>query len=549
MTTPSTLAPAEVLALYPAHDDTIPLLLRSRCERRAATEVLRFESRSWTYAELDRVSDLLGAALRTRGVRKGDRVALIARNSDLSIVLFLALAKSGAIFAPVNPALTASELQYILGHCRAPLIVAEPAEVARIADVAAKLQHAADIVDLAAFGAAQTSAAGVLEEIAALPRTQQAAEPVAAADPAVVIYTSGTTGLPKGVLHSHRNYVWAGEAFVERMRLQPADRLLTMLPFFHINALFYSCGGALAAGATLITAPAFSASTLWDLAAETGATVFNTIAAVGNILAKRPRSEFNTRHRITKIYGGPISAEMCDVFQNEFHIPDLIEGYAMSEIPGACNNPFEGVRKIGSIGKPARHPRLGGTFVQMKVVDDDGNVVVDRQQGEILVKTPIAMLGYLDDPEQTRASFTDGWFHTGDVGWRDEEGYFYFVTRKKDIIRRRGENISGAEIDRVLTHHPDILEAAAIGVPSELGEEEIMAVLVARTPQRPDVQSLVDWCAQNLAAMKVPRYFVFVDALPHSASHRVAKFRLKEDATLLARAFDRGDGRGDGRGR
>jgi crotonobetaine/carnitine-CoA ligase len=283
---------------------------------------------------------------------------------------------------------------------------------------------------------------------------------------------------------------------------------------------------------------------LWNLAAECGATEFNTIAAVGNILAKRPRSEFNPNHRITKIYGGPISAEMCEVFQNDFHIPDLIEGYAMSEIPGACNNPFDGERRIGSIGKPARHPRLGGTFVQMKIVDDDGRELPARQAGEILVKTPIVMLGYLDDPQQTRAAFIDGWFRTGDVAWRDEDGYFYFVTRKKDIIRRRGENISGAEIDRVLTHHPDILEAAAIGVPSDLGEEEIMAVLVARNPQHPPpAQSILDWCALHLAAMKVPRYVVFVDTMPHSASHRVAKFRLKEDPALLARAYDRGDGR------
>jgi len=230
---------------------------------------------------------------------------------------------------------------------------------------------------------------------------------------------------------------------------------------------------------------------------------------------------------------------MCDVFQNEFHIPDLIEGYAMSEIPGACNNPFDGARKIGSIGKPARHPRLGGTFVQMKVIDEAGREMPRGEMGEIVVKTPIVMLGYLNDPEQTRAAFIDGWFRTGDIAWQDDDGYFYFVTRKKDIIRRRGENISGAEVDRVLSSHPEILEAAAIGVPAELGEEEILAVLVARTAQRPTPEAIAEWCAQHLAAMKVPRYLVFVDAMPHSSSHRVAKFRLKEDKSLLERAFDR----------
>ena len=533
------LTPADVLALYPPHEDNIASILRSRCTVRASHEALRFESRSWTYADLDRASDLLAAVVGEHGVRKGERVALIGQNSDLTIVLFLALAKAGAIFVPVNPALTTADLQYILDHCKARLVVAASAEEERVRTIAAGLAQAPAVISTADLGATGGSAGEVIGTIAALAHAGRLAVSLTADDPAVVIYTSGTTGLPKGVLHSHRNYVWAGEAFVERMRLQPSDRLLTMLPFFHINALFYSWGGALAAGGTLITAAAFSASGLWDLAAESGATEFNTIAAVGNILAKRPRSEFNPNHRITKIYGGPISAEMCAVFQNDFHIPDLIEGYAMSEIPGACNNPFDGVRKIGSIGKPARHPRLGGTFVQMKIIDDDGRELPARQTGEILVKTPIAMLGYLDDPQQTRAAFVDGWFRTGDVAWRDEEGYFYFVTRKKDIIRRRGENISGAELDRVLVHHPDVLEAAAIGVPSELGEEEIMAVLVARTPQQPSAQSIIDWCAQHLAAMKVPRYVVFIDTMPHSASHRVAKFRLKEDTSLLARAFDR----------
>ncbi|HTT13050.1 MAG TPA: AMP-binding protein [Burkholderiaceae bacterium] len=543
MTAQDVLTPAEVLALYPPHDDTIPSLLHSRCRTRPGAEAMRFEVRTWTYADLDHASDLLGDVVAGLGVQKGDRVALVASNSDVAILLFLALARRGAIFVPVNPVLTVSELRYILGHCRPRLIVAAPAEAERIGSLAVGLPGAPPVLDIDSLGAAQASAADVMAVIAARAGTKSTAVKIDANDPAVVIYTSGTTGLPKGVLHSQRNYVWAGEAFVERMRLQPSDRLLTMLPFYHVNALFYSCGGALAAGGTLITAAGFSASRLWDVAAACGATVFNTIAAVGNILAKRPRSEFNSGHTIRKIYGGPISAEMCEVFQNEFHIPDLIEGYGMSEIPGACNNPFDGPRKIGSIGKPARHPRLGGTFVQMKVIDESGSEVPVGKMGEVVVRTPIVMLGYLDDPEQTRAAFLDGWFRTGDVAWRDEDGYFYFVTRKKDIIRRRGENISGAEIDRVLASHPDILEAAAIGVPSELGEDEILAVLVARTPQHPAPAAIVQWCAQQLAPMKVPRYIVFVDAMPHSASQRVAKFRLKEDTTLLARAFDRAPAR------
>ncbi len=536
----ATLLPPDVLALYPAHDDTIPSLLRSRAARRADHEALRFEARSWRYSEIEGASDAIVAIVAAAGIVKGDRVALLAPNSDLALIVFLGLAKAGAIFAPMNPALTDTELAYILRHSGARLIVADHAQAERAQALAASLETKPALIDLDELGATAHDAAAVLAALASKRRPQPPAIDIAPQDPAIVIYTSGTTGLPKGVLHSHRNYVWAGEAFVERMFLQPEDRLLTMLPFYHINALFYSWGGALAAGGTLITAPGFSASRLWDLAAETGATEFNTLAAVGNILAKRPRSEFRAEHRITKIYGGPISADMMETFQTDFHIPDLIEGYGMSEIPGACNNPFDGVRKIGSIGKPARHPRLGGTFVEMKLVDDDGRDLPAGEKGEILVKTPIVMLGYLNDPEQTRAAFSDGWFRTGDIAWRDDDGYYYFVTRKKDIIRRRGENISGAEIDRVLTSHPDVLEAAAIGVPSDLGEEEILAVLVARPGTQPAPEAIVAWCREHLATMKVPRYVVFIDRMPHSASQRVAKFRLKEEGTaLLARAFDR----------
>jgi crotonobetaine/carnitine-CoA ligase len=224
------------------------------------------------------------------------------------------------------------------------------------------------------------------------------------------------------------------------------------------------------------------------------------------------------------------------VFQEEFGVPILIEGYGMSEIPGACNNPFEGPHKIGSIGKPARHPRFDGPFVQMRVVDEEGREVPHGETGELVVKTPILMKGYLRDPEQTRAAVRDGWFRTGDLVRRDEDGYYYFVARQRDIIRRRGENISGAELDRILSEHPAVLEAATIGVPSELGEEEILAVLVARTQPPPSAQEIVDWCQGRMAAMKIPRLVVFVDELPHSSSQRVAKYRLKQDPTLLERA-------------
>ena len=537
---PTELKPRDVLNLYAPHGDTIPSLLASRRAHGPDRPVLLFEGRTWSYARIDDASSHLARALVLRGIRKGDRVGLVSLNSDVALLVFLATVKAGGVFVPMNPGLTDTELTYILKHSRPTVVASQTADLERVERITGGFDEVPWLLPLDEIGAAAQSVDGVAAAVERYAGGNGAIDlpEVLPDDPAVVIYTSGTTGFPKGVVHSQKNYVWAGEAFVERMHLQPTDRLLTVLPFFHINALFYSWGGALAAGAAMVTTPRFSASRLWTLAAETGATVFNILAALGNILANRPRSEFDPNHRIAKIYGGPISAEMMRVFQQDFHVPTLIEGYGMSEIPGACNNPFEGPHKVGSIGRPARHPRFDDTFVELRIVDDEGRDVPVGEMGELLVKTPIMALHYLDDPEQTRAAMRDGWFSTGDYVRRDGDGYYYFVARKRDIIRRRGENISGAELDRILSEHPGILEAATIGVPSELGEEDIMAVLVPRTDP-PPAEAILEWCNGRMAAMKIPRFVVFVNALPHTSSHRVEKYRLKQDPSLLARAFDR----------
>jgi crotonobetaine/carnitine-CoA ligase len=339
-------------------------------------------------------------------------------------------------------------------------------------------------------------------------------------------------------MHSQRNVVMAGEAFVERMYLQPTDRLLCMLPMFHVNAIFYSLAGTLAAGATLILEPRFSASRFWPVVKESGATEVNTIAAVMNILVRRPRSEFVRGHSLRKLYGGPFSEEAYRVFHEEFGVPTLIEGYGMSEVPGVLNNPFPGPHRIGSMGKPSLHPDHAIAFAQMKVVDDEGNDVPDGEPGELVVRTPIVMQGYWRDPAQTAAAFRDGWFLTGDLGRRDADGYFWFIARKKDIIRKRGENISGAELDRVIGTHPDVLEAASIPVPADLGEDEILAVVVLRSGATLDASAIADWCRERLAPIKVPRFVVFAESLPHTPTHRVAKFKLRGDATLRERAVD-----------
>ncbi len=532
------LSPAAVLALYPPHAGTIPSFLATRTRVHADRLALQVEHRQWTFGELEEASALIGRALVKRGIQRGDRLALITLNSDLSLILFLAAARIGALFIPLNPAATRSDLEYLLGHSRARLVVVQPADVDRVREVTNALGHGSQIISLADWGLGAPTARDLLTELRALELSDPAPPASEPDDAVVVIYTSGTTGFPKGVVHSQRTYILAAEGFVARMHLQPGERLLTVMPFFHINALFYSFGGAIASGGTLITTPKFSASQFWNFAAQTGATEFNFLAAVGNILINRPRTEFNPAHRIRKLYGGPISERMERVFREEFHVPELIEGYGMTEIPGACCNPFLGPRKAGSIGRPAVHPNYPGEFSQLRVVDDEGRDVGPGEVGELVVRTPMLFKEYLDDPVQTKAAFRDGWFLTGDLARRDSDGYFYFVARKKDIIRRRGENIAGAELDRIISDHPEVLEAAAIGVPSELGEEEILVVVVPKTAGRLTVQDVLDWCRSRLAPMKVPRFITLAESMPHTPSHRVAKHLLKLDRSLRERAVD-----------
>jgi carnitine-CoA ligase len=536
----SALSPAAVLALYPQHDGTIPSLLEARAGVQPDRLALEVGSRRWTYAQLERASERLARVLAKGGAVRGDRIALIAANSDLSVVVFLAAARLGAIFIPLNPAATAADLEYLLSHSRPTLVVAQPADLDRVRKVAGALARPAPVVALAEWGLEAESPAAVIGALETLLGGADVEQSPACRpdDAVVVIYTSGTTGFPKGVVHTHRTYILAAEGFVARMHLQPSDRLLTVMPFFHINALFYSLGGALAAGAALVTVPRFSASQFWNLAAATGATEFNFLAAVSSILMNRPRSEFNPAHRIAKLYGGPISERMDRTFREQFHVPTLIEGYGMSEIPGACCNPFLGPHKLGSIGRPAVHPTYPGEFSELRVVDDAGRELPAGEVGELVVRTPMMFKEYLDDPAQTNAAFRDGWFLTGDLVRRDADGYFYFVARKKDIIRRRGENVSGAELDRIISEHPSVAEAAAIGVPSELGEEEILVAVVPKAGERVTPSDVVEWCRSHLAAMKVPRFVVLTESLPHTPSHRVAKHLLKADSSLLAQAFD-----------
>jgi crotonobetaine/carnitine-CoA ligase len=523
--------PLEVLRLYPDHDYTLCGALESRAQRDPRRPFMLYNGRTWNWREFADAADRAARVLAARGIARGDRVGVMARNSDGHIIMLFALARIGAIMVPVNPEFGVEEARYVLHHAQVSGVAAgsDALDTAREACKGLGTEPWFVLLD------AQRHDAPLLADLIA--DAPQGTLPAGAADDTcLIVYTSGTTGFPKGAMHSQKSFVTGGEAFVQRVYLQDDDRVMIVLPLFHINAMFYSVAGTLAAGCSMLIVGRFSASTFWQTALDHGVTEVNIIEAIGTILKNRPRSEFRPGHGIRKLYGARES--VIDCFRNEFGIPHLIGGYGMTEIPGVTCNPFEGPQKKGSMGPIGRHPDPQRPWAQCRVVDDEGRDVGVGAEGELIVKTPIIMQGYFRDPEQTAAAFRDGWFLTGDLVRRDADGYFFFVTRKKDIIRRRGENIAGAELDRVIGAHPAVHEAAAIPVPAELGEDEILVAVVLKPGHSATAEDIAQWCRDRLAPMKVPRYVLFTEQLPHTPTHKVAKAVLRKDATLRARAVD-----------
>ncbi|MCW5605217.1 MAG: AMP-binding protein [Burkholderiales bacterium] len=524
--------PLEVIRLYPEHDYTLAGAFASRAQRDPRRPFMLCGGKTWSWAEFGAAVEKAARFLVSRGIKKGDRVSVMARNSDGHVLLLFAAARIGAILVPVNPEYGVEEARYVLHHAEVSGVVASGDTLDTARKACGGLQPAPWF---ALLDAGRHDAPLLADLIERAPACELPSD-VTGDDTCLIVYTSGTTGFPKGAMHGQRSFVTGGEAFVQRVYLQDDDRVMIVLPLFHINAMFYSVAGTLAAGATMVIVPRFSASTFWQTAVDNGATEVNIIEAIGTILKNRPRSEFRPDHKIARVYG--VRESMADTFRNEFGIPHLIGGYGMTEIPGVTCNPFEGPQKRGSMGPIGRHPDPARPWAQCCVVDDGGRDVPDGEEGELWVKTPIIMQGYFRDPVQTKEAFEDGWFKTGDLVKRDADGYYFFVSRKKDIIRRRGENIAGAELDRVIGAHPAVHEAAAIPVPAELGEDEILVAVLLKPGQNATAQEIAQWCRERLAPQKVPRFVVFVDDLPHTPTHKVAKAVLRKDATLRDRAVD-----------
>jgi carnitine-CoA ligase len=510
---------------------TIPELFEEAVEGSGSNAWLTFEDSTFTYERAHERVAAMASALRDLGVGRETPVMATTRNSPDYLFTWLALMRLGAILLTVNPESSEAELGGLAGQFRPDLVVAD-----------GRLR---DLVEHGVEEAAPRARVALVEDLAAAPSAE--APPIAARpdDVAVMIPTSGTTGRSKLVMQTQRAYAMAGEGFPFWLGLTDEDRLMTSLPLFHINAPSYSVLGSIAASAGLILLPRFSGSRFIHWARRYGATEFNAIGAMLEILMRQPEREDDADNPLRLCYTGPSPTKERQLeIERRFGL-QIVCGYALSESPYGLIWK-KGTRPFGTLGSPRQHPAMGE--VNHARVLDDGRSVRPGEVGELELKNPAVMLGYHDMPEETERVLGDGWLRTGDLVRVNDDGTYTFVGRKKELIRRRGENLSPVEVEIALEGHPAVAEAAVVGVPSDLSEEDVKAfvVLVEGTPTT--VTELRDFVAGRLAPFKVPRYFEVVPALPHTPTGRIAKHELPRDRTDAESDLDRRAGVHHGEG-
>lgn len=517
-------------------DLTIPRLLAARAEAHSGRAFLRAGGRGWTYGEFEAEVRRTAAGLRAMGIGHGDRVALFLPNWPEFLVLWFALSWLRAIAVPINTAFRPAEVAYPLAHAEPSLIVAAAA-LRETLEPAAREAGVACPVVWAVPGAMGLGGA------AARPPDPAEAQP---GDVCCFIYTSGTTGRPKAVMQTQRNYVLTGEGFARWLRLGPEDRLLALLPLFHINAQAYSTMGAAAAGGSLTLLERFSASRFWDQARAHRATQANILGSMLTMLWKQPPSPADRQHDLRVLYCAPAPREICRQFEERFGVA-VVEGFGMSECTFGLIQPLDGPRKPGGMGRPRELPERG-IRNEVRVVDEAGRDCPPGAPGELLLRNAVMMAGYYKDPERTAEALRDGWLRTGDLAYRDADGEFFFVGRKKELIRRRGENISPAEVEAVLNAHPAVQEAAVIGVPSEFSEEEVAAFVVPAAPGAAGAEELRAWCAARLAPFKVPAAVHFVAGLPKTSTQKIRRdvLRAQHLSSPPAASLTAGEGKATG---
>lgn len=487
---------------------------------------------TFTYAESHDRSLRIAAGLAGLGVRRQEPVALLLDNSLDAVHAWSGIGLAGMVEVPINSAYKGAFLAHVLNDSGAATLICEDTAVARVAQVAGDLTALRTLVVRGDVTAAdglrdrfRVVAFGELLAVGAL-----APQAIDAADLMAFMYTSGTTGRSKGVLISHAHaYTYASRE--DQARPVPGDRLLVTLPLFHLAGQWYGIYQALIHRATCVLEPAFSVSRFWPTVREHGITVTVMLGAMAELLQQAEPHPDDADNPLDLAIMAPLASDV-DRFRRRFGI-DLAAVYGMSEIGAVLNGPPDTV-----VGGECGFPRDG---YELRLVGDDGRDVAAGETGELWVRPAdplMVMRGYHHLPERTAETLVDGWVHTGDAFRTDEAGRFYFSDRMKDALRRRGENVSSFEVERVVNEHPDVSESAVVAVPSELGEDEIKAVVVPREGRTVDPAELARFLIDRLPYFMVPRYLELAAELPKTPTQKIHKHVLRE-AGVGADVWDR----------
>jgi crotonobetaine/carnitine-CoA ligase len=479
------------------------------------------DEQSYTYAEMDRISDRIAAGIAGVGTGPGERVATLAANRPELLELFYGVAKSGAAQVPLNAYLKGEFLLHQLRQSRSRVLVTDAAGRAALAPIRAQLPELQTVIMLDDAEGDEVAYAAIRDHNGPVPELT-----FSPADTMSILYTSGTTGLPKGCVASHGYYIRSAQLIGDALEINSSDVLLAGLPLFHAGARLVTVTLPLVFGIPAYLESTFSARGYFPHAREVGATVMIAVGAMGAAILATEPTDSDRDHNVRRIMCAPLSLESQDVFRERFGVDPWVDIFGQTECMPMT---------LTALSSDRRDPNgcgIAASDLQVELLDPDGNVLEGEASGEICVRplAPHAMFeGYFEQPAATVEAFRGLWYHTGDFGRRLPSGAFAFVDRLKDCLRRRGENISSFEVEQAIDHHPAIVESAVHAVPSELGEDDLKAVIVVSTPIEP--ADLFDFFKDSLPYFAIPRYVEVIDALPRNGVGRVLKHKLRDVGT------------------
>ncbi len=473
---------------------------------------------SLTYQEFDQVTDRMAAGLQALGLEKGNHAAVLFPNSIDTLLSYFAIIKAGGTAIPINPLYTLREIAFILNNSQAKFLLAAP-----------QFQRAVEGVRSQVPGLKQAvfrseDEPSILRAIARVSPGGSSLKPVelSSRDNAIIFYTSGTLGTPKGVMLTHENFTFSGPNIARCYGLKPDDITMAVLPLVHVFAVASPIFGSLSSGGTVVVVDRFQAETVLQAFVDYRVTWFPGVPTMFNyIYHAYEKGTYNVSSIRMGLSGGAsLSVELLKNWEKRFNA-EILEVYGLTESTGLVTaNPVHGVRKAGSIGITVPN-------VQTRLVDKENKDVVRGEVGEILFRGPNATKGYWKLPEQTAESIRDGWVCTGDLARQDEEGYFFIVGRKKDLMITGGYNVYPREIEEVLYTHPAVYEAAVIGVADEVNGEVAKAYIALKPGQTATEKEIVEFCKQNLAPYKVPRQVEIRSELPKSSTGKILHRELR----------------------